>query len=435
MRYEDENKRSRKTGGGISYRASDRRSRRKPVRRQRPVKEPVRERGIDPGTDYGFEPGSDLYGDRAADTYRQPERTSVSAPAGKRPARPTGKKTGRKRKSGCLGWVLFFLALAVAVVSFTIFALNHAFSGMENKPVEESRLALNSKDPNMDKYQNIVLFGVDDQDNQIHDIGSRTDSIMIASIHKRTKAVKLLSIYRDTYVSIDGQYDKINAAYSYGGPEMAIRTINRNLDLDVSDYVTVNFKSLADAVDILGGVTLTIESEDELKNLNDYIGNMNKINGGNSPKFDAPGTYTFDGNQAVAYSRIRYMAGGDHARASHQRLVVEAIMKGAKSKPWKAGELISTVLPQCRTSLSENELTRMSMALFLYNTSDSQAYPFDSSDNRYGGIYYGFPLTVESNVKKAHAYLFGTEDYEPCDELLKISQKVKYVTDDLGLTQ
>lgn len=188
-------------------------------------------------------------------------------------------------------------------------------------------IVVNDKDSNMDDYQTIALFGVDNQDNEIKDVGSRTDSIIIASINKSTKAVKLMSIYRDTYVSIDGEYDKINAAYAYGGPEQAINTINRNLDLNITDFATVNFKALADAVDIVGGIKLTIKSEKELENLNDYIGNMNKINGGDSPKFEETGTYTFDGNQAVAYSRIRYMEGGDHERANHQRLVVEGIVK------------------------------------------------------------------------------------------------------------
>jgi LCP family protein required for cell wall assembly len=234
-----------------------------------------------------------------------------------------------------------------------------------------------------------------------------------------------MSIYRDTLVSIDGQYDKINAAYSYGGPEQALNTINRNLDLNITDFATVNFKALADAVDILGGIELTIKSEKELDNLNDYIGNMNKINGGDSPKFDDVGTYKFDGNQAVAYSRIRYMEGGDHARAGHQRLVLEGILHEAKRQPWKINSLINKVLPQCKTSFSTGELSKMSMALVLYDIKDSQAYPFDSFDERYDGIYYGFPTTVKSNVIKAHKYLFDTKDYKPSDELLQISEKVE----------
>ena len=167
---------------------------------------------------------------------------------------------------------------------------------------------------------------------------------------------------------------KINAAYSYGGPEQAINTINRNLDLNITDFATVNFKALADAVDILGGIQLTIQTEKELDNLNDYIGNMNKINGGDSPKFDEVGTYTFDGNQAVAYSRIRYMEGGDHERANHQRLVVEGIISKVKRQPWKLKALADTVIPECKTSFSTSDMTALAMGLLRYNIEDSQAY-------------------------------------------------------------
>ncbi|MBQ9157478.1 MAG: LCP family protein [Eubacterium sp.] len=337
------------------------------------------------------------------------------------------KKSGRRM--GCLVPMLLLLFFIV-VISFVL--LNMTFSKVEKHKLDNSVITVNHQDKRMNRYQTIALFGVDSQDNVIGDRGSRSDSIIVVSIHKTTRKVKLMSIYRDTYVSIDGQYDKINAAYSYGGPEQAINTINRNLDLDITDFATVNFKALADAVDILGGIPLTITTEKELDNLNDYIGNMNKINGGNSPKFKDVGTYTFDGNQAVAYSRIRYMEGGDHARASHQRLVVEGILSKAKRQPWKLNKIIDQVLPQCKTSFSTGKFTRMAMGLAFYDIVDSQAYPFDSYDEKYNGVYYGFPTTVESNTIKAHEYLFGTEDYQPTEELLRISQKVENVTSAMG---
>lgn len=338
-----------------------------------------------------------------------------------------------KKRRGCLGRILLplILLLLIVVVLFFLF-LRSSFDKIEKYALNLSEVVVNEKDTNMENYQTIALFGVDNQDNQISDTGSRTDSIIIASIDNATKDVRLMSIYRDTYVSIDGEYDKINAAYSYGGPEQALNTINRNLDLNITDFATVNFKALADAVDILGGIELTIKSEKELENLNDYIGNMNKINGGDSPKFDEVGTYTFDGNQAVAYSRIRYMEGGDHERANHQRLVVEGIVAKVKKQPWKLKALADTVIPQCKTSLSTGDMTRLSLSLLRYSIVDSQAYPFDSVDEKYHGIYYGFPLSVKSNVIKAHAYLYGTEDYEPTEELGRISDKVEVVTDALG---
>lgn len=121
----------------------------------------------------------------------------------------------------------------------------------------------------------------------------------------------------------------------------------------------------------------------------------------NSPKFDKVGTYTFDGNQAVAYSRIRYMEGGGHARANHQRLVLEGIMNAAKKQPFKLGKLIGTVLPQCKTSLSDNDLTKLTFSMARSSITDSQAYPFQSEDERYGGIYYGF-LSLPSRMRSRH---------------------------------
>lgn len=345
------------------------------------------------------------------------------------------KRKKKKRGCGCLPVLLLVIILAVVAVAGFRFSLKSAFSKIEKYPLDKSNVTATEADANMKDYQNIALFGVDSQDNKIKDQGSRTDCIIIASINNSSKKVKLMSIYRDTYVSIDGEYDKINAAYSYGGPELALRTINRNLDLNITDFATVNFKALADAVDILGGIPLTINSEKELENLNAYIGNMNHINGGNSKKFDKVGTYTFDGNQAVAYSRIRYMEGGDHARANHQRLVLEGIMNAAKKQPLKLGKLISTVLPQCKTSLSNNDLTKLTLSMARCEIEDSQAYPFQSEDERYNGIYYGFPITAKTNVTKAHKYLFGTKNYEPVDELQKISAKIKVVTDDIGITE
>ena len=371
-------------------------------------------------------------------SYRSAQNASYKPVSSKKKRRHTEetlqeKPRRKKKKRGCFGSILLPLILFILILfCLALIFMRSTFKKIEKCELDMSQISVNAQDKNIDDYLNIALFGVDNQDNKIQDTGSRTDCIIVASINKSTKKVKLMSIYRDTYVSINGQYDKINAAYSYGGPELAISTINRNLDLNITDFATVNFKALADAVDILGGIELTIKSEKELKNLNDYIGNMNKINGGDSPKFEETGTFTFDGNQAVAYSRIRYMEGGDHERANHQRLVVEGIVQQIKRKPWKLKALVDEVVPQCKTSLSTSDMTRLSMGLLRYKIADSQAYPFKSVDERYGGIYYGFPLTAKSNAIEAHEYLFGTTDYEPTDELYKISAKIEAVTDDLG---
>lgn len=336
-----------------------------------------------------------------------------------------------QKKRGCLLPFLIFLIALIVVVGISIFfVVKKKLQSINTYELNQEELVTQGNDKNMSNYQVIALFGVDAQDSNLNASGTNSDSIILMSINKSTKEVKLLSIYRDTYVSINGHYTKINNAYSTGGPELAISTINRNLDLNVTDFVTVSFKIMADLVDALGGVTLTIDNEKELENLNNYITNMNTLNGGDSPHFETTGTFTFDGNQAVAFSRIRYMAGGDHKRASHQRQLIEAIMKKASTQPQKLVAVLNSVLPQVSTSFTSDEIMELGMNFLQYNISDSEGFPFDSEDIRYNGIYYGFPLTLESNVVQAHEFLFGTKDYKVSKELSTISGKIEVATED-----
>ena len=291
----------------------------------------------------------------------------------------------------------------------------------------------------MTDYTNYAFFGIDSQTGSMSDRGNRSDSIIVVSINNSTKDVKLLSIYRDTYVSINGKYSKINAAYSWGGPELAISTINRNLDLNIEKYATVNFKILADIVDAVGGIEVKVDKS-ILKNLNAYIGDMNRINGGHSPKLSSADTYTLDGNQAVAYSRIRYTAGGDLARAGRQREVLQKIFDKAKKNPLKMMSVMDEILPQVKTNMSQDELFSGSFFFFPFQImfiskriieyglviKDQQGFPWDQKELRYYGTYYGFPTTLKENAIRAHKYLFGTSDYQVSDELSRINQKIIY---------
>lgn len=336
-----------------------------------------------------------------------------------------------------VAWVVlcvccFCLAMVCFQTSNLMATIHPDKKSMENVVINEG---IKAKEPSLKQNKLIALFGVDNQGNDQNSSDNRSDCIIIAAVCHKTKEIKLLSVYRDTYVSINGKYDKVNAAYAYGGPELAVSTLNRNLDLDITDYVTVNFKSLADAVDVVGGIELSIESEKELKNLNDYIGDMNRINGGKSQKFKKTGTYNFDGNQAVAYTRIRYMEGGDHTRAEHQRRVVKELFHKLKRRPWKTFGVMKRVLPDVRTSLTKRELQELCRKGIKYKISDEtmSSYPSDSYDVKYKGIYYGFPVTVKENVRTAHLFIYGTEKYKLTDELTRIADKIKAVSDNLGL--
>lgn len=333
------------------------------------------------------------------------------------------KKHLKKKRRSPLRTILFLLLLLVLIILIFLGIAFVKLGNIQTTSLDETQLVTVNEDANMQNYTNYALFGIDSQTGSMSDTGNRSDSIIVVSVNNKTKDVKLLSIYRDTFVSINGQYNKINAAYSWGGPVLAVSTINRNLDLNIEKYATVNFQIMADLVNALGGIEMDIDSS-ILDNLNDYIGDMNRINGGDSPEIPAAGTYTLDGNQAVAYSRIRYTAGGDLARAGRQREVLQKIFEKGKRSPLKLMSAMDDVLPQIKTNMDRSELFRMLLSVFRYDIIDQQGFPWDQKEMKYNGTYYGFPTTLEENAVRAHEYLFGTSNYQVSDELGRINQKI-----------
>lgn len=335
------------------------------------------------------------------------------------------KKHIKKRRRSPIRFLFLLILLIAVLIGIVVFMLHSKLGKVQTKVLDQSQLVTVNNDNNMKDYTNYAFFGIDSQTGSMSDRGNRSDSIIVVSINNSTKEVKLLSIYRDTFLSINGKYSKINAAYSWGGPELAISTINRNLDLNIEKYATVNFKILANIVDAVGGIEVKVDKS-IIKNLNSYIKDMNRINGGNSSTIKSAGTYTLDGNQAVAYSRIRYTAEGDLARAGRQREVLEKIFEKGKKNPLKMMSVMDEVLPQVKTNMSQDELFKMVLSVFKYNIKDQQGFPWNQKEMRYYGSYYGFPTTLKENAIRAHKYLFGTKDYQVSDELSKINQKIIY---------
>lgn len=335
------------------------------------------------------------------------------------------KKHIKKRRRSPIRFLFLLILLIAVLIGIVVFMLHSKLGKVQTKALDQSQLVTVNNDNNMKDYTNYAFFGIDSQTGSMSDRGNRSDSIIVVSINNSTKEVKLLSIYRDTFLSINGKYSKINAAYSWGGPELAISTINRNLDLNIEKYATVNFKILANIVDAVGGIEVKVDKS-IIKNLNSYIKDMNRINGGNSSTIKTAGTYTLDGNQAVAYSRIRYTAGGDLARAGRQREVLEKIFEKGKKNTLKMMAVMDEVLPQVKTNMSQDELFKMVLSVFKYNIKDQQGFPWNQKEMRYYGSYYGFPTTLKENAIRAHEYLFGTKDYQVSDELSRINQKIIY---------
>jgi len=312
-------------------------------------------------------------------------------------------------------------------ISFTAiltgyFYLNSKLSQMKQVNIDENNLSVSTQvEENLTGYRNIALFGVDSRDSDLGK-GNRSDCIIIASINNDTKEINLVSVYRDTYVDIDGYgLDKITHAYSYGGPELALKTLNKNLDLNIKEFVTVNFDAVADAVDALGGVDIRIE-EDEISAINSAIRNTAKYTGFDAEYVENAGMQTLNGVQAVGYSRVRYTEGGDYRRTERMRTVIEAMFKKLKDK--SIGEINSfadKILPEVYTNLEPNEVLSLVPNMLSYKMSESIGWPYKTR-----GIttdrWYGVPVTLEENVKQLHREIFGEEDYT-------VSEIVKGIND------
>jgi hypothetical protein len=320
---------------------------------------------------------------------------------------------------------IIFLAIIIIIVTAILtgyFYLNSKLSQMKQVNIDENNLSVSTQvEENLTGYRNIALFGVDSRDSDLGK-GNRSDCIIIASINNDTKEINLVSVYRDTYVDIDGYgLDKITHAYSYGGPELALKTLNKNLDLNIKEFVTVNFDAVADAVDALGGVDIRIE-EDEISAINSAIRNTAKYTGFDAEYVENAGMQTLNGVQAVGYSRVRYTEGGDYRRTERMRTVIEAMFKKLKDK--SIGEINSfadKILPEVYTNLEPNEVLSLVPNMLSYKMSESIGWPYKTR-----GIttdrWYGVPVTLEENVKQLHREIFGEEDYT-------VSEIVKGIND------
>lgn len=224
-------------------------------------------------------------------------------------------------------------------------------------------------------YEFYAMFGVDSRGNG-YGIGARSDSLMIIGVNKTDKKIKVASVLRDTLAHIEGHnYEKITHAHSYGGPELALATLNENYDFNIKNYLTVNFNSVGDLVDLIGGVYMYVDSE-EIKYINGYIDENNRVRGTYSSHIVEPGTYLLDGSQAVAYSRIRYTDGGDIKRSERQRDVIFKIFEVAQNlSNSEKIDIASRMLNTIRTNISEVEVLSLMADLSSYEVEDMKSYP------------------------------------------------------------
>ena len=198
---------------------------------------------------------------------------------------------------------------------------------------------------------------------------------------------------------------------------------NTNLDMNISEYVTVNFDAVIAAVDAMDGVTIDIDSS-ELKYINDYINATSQSSGVKSSSITKAGKQKLDGVQAVAYSRIRYTAGGDYKRTERMRTVIEAMLTKAKSlSVGQLNKLVDTILPRVSTNISVTVILGLVPSIASFNITDSLGWPYETK-----GItldrWYGVPVTLESNVEQLHREVFGQADYTVNSTIKNISDQI-----------
>ena len=278
-----------------------------------------------------------------------------------------------------------------------------------------------------DGYTNVALFGVDSRDGNLGE-GNRTDCIIVASLNNETKEIKMVSVYRDTLLDLsEGTYQKCNAAYSYGGPVLAINMLNMNLDLDIQDYVTVDFGAIADAIDLLGGVDIEV-TEEELPYINQYIPETANSAGKAANYLSSAGLQTLDGTQATTYARIRSTAGGDFTRTERQRLVIEKMFEKAKSADLGTlNAIIDKVFPQVSTSFTLQEILTYATAYSEYKLVGNMGFPQDNYTDLLSGLgSVVVPDDLVSNVTKLHEFLFGTTGYTPSSTVQTVNSNIAY---------
>ena len=305
-----------------------------------------------------------------------------------------------------------------------------------------------------EEYTTFVLFGVDSRQGEVD--ASNSDSILIVNMHNTTGEVKMVSVYRDTMLGIydkEGNlnnYFKVNSAYAVGGPEAAINTLNMNLDLDIRDYVTVNFAGVAEIINQLGGIKVNL-TDDELEQLNYHlVGTANAMGQYATPVKKSGKNIKLNGVQATTYCRIRKATfydpdtgdavSDDFGRAARQRLVMMKLVEKAKDAGLTQLQgMVNTVMNDnsaedriISTSFTFDEIINLIPVIFDFELSGSKGFPSELTTGTYNGTSFVVARGLADNVSEIHDFLYGEKEYQPTDNVISVEN---YVAGYTGVTQ
>ena len=345
-------------------------------------------------------------------------------------------KPRKKRKK-----LLFVLEIIVLLLFIGgLFVYGQISAKLDKIDIQETDLSdqdivTNDQAPQMTGYTTYALFGLDHRNKNEKLNTENSDTIIIASINNDTKSIKLVSIYRDTLLNVkDDTYSKANAAYALGGPAQAVSMLNTNLDLNITDYVAIDFDALVTVVDCLGGLDIPL-SYAEMVHMNNYCVETSEETGKSYTPIELPdpkpddieatlGTYHLNGVQATSYCRIRYTASLDMGRTERQRRVIQMIVDKAK----KAGlstifDIMDQVFPMIKTTVSKTEILKLLPTMIGYNIENTTGFPEDYNFATVKGSVI-VPTTLESNVLKLHQFMYGETNYTPTQEVMNKSEQI-----------
>ncbi len=356
---------------------------------------------------------------------------------GKRRNKKAAARKRRKRMILVLAAEAFLLVI-LAVGLWAVNKLNKIELNRLDPSVKMNENIAEESQEIMKGYTTIALFGIDRRmktEDRGMGAGNRSDTIIIANINNETNEVKMVSVYRDTYLNLaNDKYNKCNGAYAAGGPDQAVQMLNMNLDLNIQYYVSVDWVGLIKTIDLLGGIEIELDDL-EWGYVNDYVLETAYETDINTTLLEGPGLQKLDGVQATAFCRIRQTNGSDYKRTERQREVLTLIMEKAK----KAGlptmvNIVDEVFPRTMSNFTSADLIARAADAMSYEIGETSGFPYNKTSMDLGSGYGDcvIPIDLEENVKELHRFLFDEDDYYPSPTVIKISDKIKQ---DTGVTE
>lgn len=344
------------------------------------------------------------------------------------------KKTMTKRQKNKRKLIVFIVEVFILLILVVAFWFATKLSKINHTTVEKVDKNENMDDTTtkkLEKYTNLALLGLDNRVVGNYKTGN-ADSIIIASINNETKEVRLVSVYRDTYLRVtDAEtYSKVNSAYSRnGGAVGMMNTLNTNLDLDIEDYISVDWYALVKTINLIDGIDVQMTAAEAMQ-VNKYVRDIGPATGYSTSRVASEGANHLDGVQALSYARIRKGVGDDFKRTERQREVISKMVdKIKRSGIGTLTKIMDEVFPDIETSLSMTEMFDMAKSLMDYSMGETMGFPKEKEGKTLGGSgSCVVPASLQTNVELLHRFLFENETYLASPTVQNISNAIVYST-------